>query len=288
MDTDRPWQVAQPCLSALVHLCSSVFIRGSFLPAEIFRVLYRAGVSLMPIVLASPLPSGTHPPMNDAASPSADLPAPDAVAPPAGPIRATISGGYRVRLLILALGLLAFAGWSLYDGIYAWPKKQAMYEDLQVFMEQHDDWQTRWSDHARAQGYPESVVKNPTKLKPLDKYDIATQYGMAAVCGPIGLWFAYCWFAAGRRYVEADERGVRTHANVDLTWTQIEKIEDDRWKSKGIAYLKYAGDQRILLDDWKFDRDATTAIYKLAESKMAGNQENREKPENQENPDKLP
>ncbi|MEM8781281.1 MAG: hypothetical protein AAGE65_00360 [Planctomycetota bacterium] len=207
-------------------------------------------------------------------------------APPTGPVRATIANGYRVRLLILTLGLLGFAGWALYDGAVAYPAAQAMYEDLQAFQEQHDDWQTRWPDYARQQGYGESVAKNPNKIKPLETHDIATQFVMMGVCAPIGLWFAWCWLAAGKRYVEADDRGVRTHAGVDLTWDQVQAIEDDRWKSKGIAYLRYldgeGDDHRVLLDDWKFNRDETTAIYKMAEARVRGGDATQESQETQE------
>ncbi|MEM1446241.1 MAG: hypothetical protein AAGF84_09315 [Planctomycetota bacterium] len=188
---------------------------------------------------------------------------------PTGPVRATIAKGYRIRLLILTLGLCGFACWALYDGAIGYPKKQAMYEDLEAFQAEHDDWQTRWADHARTKGYGEDIAKTPTKLKPLETHDIATQFVMMGICAPIGLWFGWCWLAAGRRYVEADDNGVRTNAGVDLTWDQVTAIEDDRWKSKGIAYLKHGDDQRVLLDDWKFNREETTMIYRIAESKVS-------------------
>ncbi|MEM9751917.1 MAG: hypothetical protein AAF916_00870 [Planctomycetota bacterium] len=204
---------------------------------------------------------------------------------PTGPVRATIAKGYRVRLAILALGLCGFAGWAAYDGAIGYPKKQAMYEDLEAFKEQHDDWQTRWADHARTKGYGEDIAKNPNELKPLKTHDIGTQFTMMGICAPIGLWFVWCWLAAGWRYVEADEQGVRANGGVDLTWDQVQSIEDDRWKSKGIAYLRYqkdgGDDGRILLDDWKFNRNETTAIYRIANAKVRGGetQESQETPE---------
>lgn len=188
-------------------------------------------------------------------------------------IRASIAKGYRVRLLILTLGLCGFGIYALYDGIYAWPKERAIYLDHQDFKEKHDDWQSRWQDYALEQGYGTKFARNPNAIDSRGGYDIPSQYAMAAVCLPIGLWFAWCWFAAGRRYVEADEQGVRTNGGVDVPWDQVQAIEDDRWKAKGIAYLKHAdkagGEQRILLDDWKFNREETTAIYKLAQAKVS-------------------
>lgn len=222
-----------------------------------------------------PNPADAHPPENPEVPDTP--PAPEAAEPETpepvdpGPHRATIAKGYRVRLLILALGLLGFMGWSLYDGFIKYPKQQVIWDDFTAFMEQHDDWQSRWPEHAKAQGYPESYHA-PNKVKERDDTDIYFQYGMAALCAPFGFWFAWCWLAAGSRFVEGDEHGVRTNKGVDLTWDQVEAIEDDRWKSKGISYLRYKDDQgnvgRVLLDDWKFERDPTVAIHKLAEANV--------------------
>ncbi len=206
---------------------------------------------------------------------------------PTGPVRATISKGYRIRLLVIGLGLLVWTGLSLKDGLLTYPKEQAIYNDLQAFKEQHDDWQSRWTEYALEKGYSKKHAENPNKVKSRAEFDTPSQFVMAGLCGPVGLYFLVGGLLAGRRWVEGDPNGVRNHKGVNLTWDQVNAIEDDRWKTKGIAYLRYdaqGGEGRLLLDDWKFDREATGAIYKLAVANVnPETQEIQETQETQEN-----
>lgn len=182
--------------------------------------------------------------------------------------RATISSGYRFRLLIIALGLTGFGVWSLYDGYVAYPKKIEDFQKLETYKAEHDDWQTSWQEYALAEGLPTNV----NDIKPLEAKDITTQYMMAAFCLPIGLWFLWGFVRAGGRWVEADEQGLRDNKGRDAAWSVITGLGDDRWKTKGIAYVEFVDPQgatgRILLDDWKFDREKTTAIYQQVLAKV--------------------
>ncbi len=218
--------------------------------------------------------------MNDA-PPASD---PAASATPTGPVRTTISNGYRIRLALIGAGLTGFGCWALYDGFIAYPRQNEIYAEFEQFKEDNDDWQTSWAAYADERGYQ----TNYNKLKQRGQIkDIAAQYLYAGLTLPFGLWFLYGFATSAGRWVEADDSGVRDSKGADLTWDQITGLDDARWKNKGIAYLSYdeAGTtKRVLLDDWKFQREPTDAIYKLAKARLSPNetQEHLETQETQE------
>ena len=176
--------------------------------------------------------------------------------------RATISKGYRIRLLLIALGLLFWTGLCIKDGFFTYPEQSRIYAELQQFKEDNPDWQQEWKAYAQERGYPTNV----NKVKERYEKDVLTQHLMTAGCLPIGLWFLWGWHRAGGRWVEADDQGIRNNKGQNAAWDAVTGVADERWKSKGIANVLFKDDQgqeqRLLLDDWKFGRDETQAIYK--------------------------
>ncbi len=209
--------------------------------------------------------------MNDTDQTPPTSPTPTNPSTPTGPIRSTISTGYRLRLGLMGLGLAGFGCWALYDGLVNYPQQNVIYAEFEKFKETHDDWQTSWAAHAEPLGYE----TNYNKLKKRGQTkDIYAQYLYAGLTLPFGLWFLSGFAKSFGRWVEADDRGVRNHKGVDVAWDQVTGMDDNRWKAKGIAYLRYdggtsGGEGRVLLDDWKFDRETTDAIYKLAKDKVS-------------------
>ncbi len=175
-------------------------------------------------------------------------------------IRATIRSGYRWRLAILALGLGFWTAYCAYDGFYAYPQDNQQYAALEAFKKDHPDWQAKWAEHAAQNDLPTNV----NSIKPRSDFDIYTQYIMGLITGPLALLAGITWLRTGSRWVEADADRLRTSAGIDAPLSSITKIDETRWKSKGIAHIHYthAGKAgRVLLDDWKFERQPTVDIY---------------------------
>ncbi len=184
--------------------------------------------------------------------------------------KATVSPGYRWRLGIIAIALLAFSGWFLYDGLVKYPELQRM--ELAFAQLQQDypgDWNSRWLTMAEEEGWP-----TETPEAPRSDWSIRTQYICAAITLPIGLIFLAGFVRASGRWVASDETGLSTSKGQRAAWDQIEAVDSSRWKSKGIAVVHYkaengggssggaSGAGRITLDDWKFDTPATKQIYR--------------------------
>ncbi len=174
-------------------------------------------------------------------------------------IRANIARHYLIRLGIIGLGAFGFGLWFLYDGAVGYPAKREIQLAYQQLKEQHpQEYPELWPKLARERGWPLEP-----QTEPLSEKDIMTQYIFAGITLPIGAFFLFGLLRNSRRWVEADDEGLRTSSGQRAAWDQIESVDKSRWQNKGIAFVHYRTNGqggRILLDDWKFDREPTNQI----------------------------
>jgi hypothetical protein len=174
--------------------------------------------------------------------------------------RATISPGYRWRLVLITLVMLGFGVYCLYDGYVAYPLQLEKYQTHQRIMDEYPQtYPQEWARHAAEQGWDERTPKKRTER------DIFTQFLMAGLVFPIGLFFLYKLIRENGRWVEMDERGLKANGGREVPWDAIQSLDDSRWKTKGIAYVHYrdgsgGGEKRLLLDDFKSQREPIKAI----------------------------
>lgn len=191
-------------------------------------------------------------------------------------MRADIRKGYLARPAIMALMLLGFGVAFLYDGFVAYPREHAMFttyadiRDAHTFSDGKYDVEaidTQWAAAATERGWPvEFTGDAPGELH--SGWDIPTQKVLGAVCLPFGLVVGFGFVRQIGRWVEADEQGLTASWGPRVTWEQITALDKARWKTKGIAYVHYrpsgsaggAGDQRLKLDDWEYEREPMQAI----------------------------
>ena len=218
----------------------------------------------------------TDPAVAEAADPQAT--APEAVADEpvdfSEPVRAEISSGWRWRPLVIGLGLLIWSGLCLKDALITYPEQIEAYQAVTAFKADNPDWVSTWPAFAEENGLPQ----NSNTIKERETFDVLTQWVMLAICAPIGLYCMYTWFAAGGRYVEADADGVRDNKGRGGTWSSIATVDDARWKTKGISKVTFnpghtGSADTVVLDDWKFDRDATRAIHNRVVSAHSGTEQ---------------
>ena len=205
------------------------------------------------------------------------------------PTRANIRSGYRNRLGLIALMVIAFGGYFVYDGAFAWPNQQRIFQTFEKIQKKHTDpvtgavneeWIEVWETTAKSNGW--SISKPPDKWNRSDQ-DIFMQFVYALFCFLIGGYFAYGWIAAGRRWIATDQDGIATHTGEKAAWEQIKDIDKTRWKSKGIAVVEYTDNgtsKSITLDDWKYETEPTTSILAEVEARTGlGRDENGPAPD---------
>lgn len=184
--------------------------------------------------------------------------------------KASISNGYRWRLGIIALMCIGWGLYCLYDGFIAYPAENAHYERYEAIKQAHPDtWRDEWDRLALENNLP----INPSELEHHEPWDIYAQYIMAAVTLPIGLLFGVAFMRAKSRWIAGDEQGLHTSWGQHAPWDAITSVDKTRWKSKGIAVVYYRdpagnGERRITLDDWKYEREPTTALVAAVDAKL--------------------
>ncbi len=187
-------------------------------------------------------------------------------------VRAKISGGYIWRPGVIGAMMLLFSGWFLYDGTIAYPLQQEIQSAYDKIKQDNPGdpivHAQLWAEHAQSKGWPTATPK-----KKVEDKDILTQKVIAGITAPVGIYFLGTFFLALGRWVEADEQGVRTNSGRQTDYASIKSIDKSRWQRKGIAVVHYGldgTDERILLDDWKFEREPTKRILAAIEERMPG------------------
>jgi hypothetical protein len=166
-------------------------------------------------------------------------------------IEARISKAYRRKLAFIGLILLAFGAWAGYDVLVVYPPQFTQYTAWQEHMED-------WPSYAQSQGWPEV---EPRRRVRSDFYF----NGALMLFIPIGLYFLANAVLASRRWVRADEQGIRTYRARQVAWDGIESLNNRRWISKGIAVVIYRDidgrRRRIVLDEFNFEAKPIRQIH---------------------------
>ena len=176
-------------------------------------------------------------------------------------LTAKISKRYLQWLGMVAVFCLGIALWFLFDGAITYPKQRVRaykYEELKK-ADRLDEWETIAADR----GWPS---KDPGEPK-----DSVAQFVLAALVGSPGLWCLCSLLRFRRRWIELNETGLRTSWGRQLEFGQIITLNKKKWKSKGIARIRYQRGgrrKRLVLDDWKYNSDETRAILREIEARI--------------------
>lgn len=173
--------------------------------------------------------------------------------------KATISPGYRWRLVLITFIMLGFGAYCVYDWQIGYPLKVEKFETYNEIKEQNpDDYPLVWKAYAEEQGWANKVPGRKTSQ------DVFTQLLMALITVPLGLFFLFKLVKENGRWVAMDEQGLTASGGHTIPWESIKSLDETKWKTKGIAYLHYAdangSERKILLDDFKQEREPVKQI----------------------------
>ncbi|MEM7626377.1 MAG: hypothetical protein AAF333_12345 [Planctomycetota bacterium] len=176
-------------------------------------------------------------------------------------VKATISPGYRWRLVLICLMMLGFGAYCIYDWQIGYPLKQQQYEEFtQIKEDNPKTFPEVWAAYAAERGWPTSS----SKLEDKSDVDILVQLIMALICVPLGLFFLFKLVRENLRWVAMDETGISASGGHRVAWDAIQSLDETRWATKGIAWLHYTDasgkEHRLLLDDFKSQRDPIKQI----------------------------
>ncbi len=210
-------------------------------------------------------------------------------------ITATVSKKHLLRLGFLSFFCVGLAGWSLYDGLVAYPAQQERqrepYAAFQKISKKYEEsgevgrWE-EWTALAEEKGWSKSEPE-----KPREQYEINLQFIMAALAGPVGLLFLTNLIRTLGREMEADETGITASWGPRVDFDKITKIDKKKWDKKGITKLTYQSDQgekKFTVDDFIFERPPTDEIMRLIEQQAGLDKIVNGKPEPEPKPKEEP
>ncbi|MBB6431727.1 hypothetical protein [Algisphaera agarilytica] len=179
-------------------------------------------------------------------------------------VKSTISSGYRWRLILITFIMLGFGAYCIYDWQIGYPKiKEIGLAYVDIKEANPDDYPQVWKEYASERGWKTTPPKKIKKASEYDK-DIFTQLLMAMITVPLGLFFLFKLVRENGRWVAMDENGITASGGHTMPWDSIKSLNEEKWKTKGIALLHYTdangSERKVLLDDFKQEREPTTAI----------------------------
>ena len=186
------------------------------------------------------------------------------------PAEARITKIWKNQKLGVALVLLVFSLPFFYDGTIGYEHKNQRYREWKKFADAPSD--AGWKQLAKERGWDaeewpayvrEHKLQNNLPEIPFPRAKIIEQFVCAALCVIFGAITLAYWASQKGRVVKTDADAVHTPAGTRVPFSAITGVGKKKWDAKGFATVRYEIDGRkgeFLLDDYKFDRDATHQI----------------------------
>lgn len=190
----------------------------------------------------------------------------------ADPISCPITPWYTKRMSLMTLMFVGFGLYFLYDGFIGYPKKNAIFDEHERFVEIQDerkafleegntssDWakireekgypqQDEWVDYALDKGFPEEP--------PEKRYSTTDQFFFGALCIGIGLAILGTMMLNKGKLLKADGISFTSPKGDRVLFSSAHRVDKRKWDNKGLAYVHYKDekekDQRAVIDDLKF------------------------------------
>jgi hypothetical protein len=180
------------------------------------------------------------------------------------PAEARITPIWNKQKFLVAVFLIGIGGWFFSDAAIGYPhsnERWTAHEELVKSGHESD-----WPAVAKSRGWTEKL---PHKY--YGKGDVIMQWvcgGFATVLGLLSL--AY-WLTQKGGVVRTDGEAVYSPAGTRIPFDAITGLGKKHWEQKGLATVLYQMDGRkgrFILDDYKFDREATHQILAEIEEKL--------------------
>jgi len=193
-------------------------------------------------------------------------------------IRAKSDPRFYLRFLLIGAVAIGFSLLCVYDGAIRYPKQREpalAYQELEERLKEEgrlDQLSQEWIQVVKQHNEnSDSAQDNWPTDKPKDEVDIQLQYVMAGVTGTIGLWMLLVVWRARGRWIEASGAGLTSSWGQRVDYARIVSLDKRQWRKKGIAKINYEDGnrkRRLVLDDYKYNRQATDTILRDLEAKI--------------------
>jgi hypothetical protein len=194
-------------------------------------------------------------------------------------LRANPESKFLLKYLLIGIGCLAFAAWSVYDGFIKFPgeiPRSEAWQKLESEMKLNPeatqtDKNNRWKEIAKENNWSPKQLGKDEQLSNL-KTKIIYQYIFIGLGLAIGLPCLLWYLKAKSSWIESTEDGLRSSSGQELKISQIQKFDKKKWEKKGIGVIHYlekdGSVEKFIVDDLKYDRKTTDEIVRWVESNI--------------------
>jgi hypothetical protein len=184
-------------------------------------------------------------------------------------IRAERDSRFYFRFLMIGLGALAFGLYCVYDGAIGYPGKQERALAYQKYVLDDKD-EDQWNAYAAERGWSNAYPGEPKEAEK-HEVDVQMQFWMAGACGLIAFFPLWSVWRSRGRWIELNKVGLTSSWGQSVAADQVVSLDKTKWRSKGIAVVKYNDGTRtrkFVIDDFKFKREATDKILAELEPRI--------------------
>ncbi|MEM9942467.1 MAG: hypothetical protein AAF939_12950 [Planctomycetota bacterium] len=187
-------------------------------------------------------------------------------------IRANTHNGFFLKYLLIGIACLAFAAWSLYDGLVKFPgqlPRAAAWEKLQLEVSA-DQLPDKWQEISAQNGWSNKRPKQE-ELTEAIQTKIVWQWIFLAIGLVVGLPLILWYLINKNTWVELNDGTITSSSGKQFKPDEVTKFDKKKWEKKGIGVVHYsnaAGKQTFVLDDLKYERVPMDRIVAYLESQI--------------------
>jgi hypothetical protein len=177
---------------------------------------------------------------------------------------AHVTSVWKKQKLFVALFLLAIGGWFYWDGFIGYPRSNERWlaHEQLVKSRREGEWAAVAKDHDWTDAVPHKFF---------GPGDIRMQWICGTFGALLGLVSLAYWFTQKNRVLRTDDQAVYSPAGTQIPFDAITGLGKKNWEDKGLATVLYqinGRKGRFVVDDYKFDYEATHQILDEIEEKL--------------------
>lgn len=189
-------------------------------------------------------------------------------------LRAIPEKNFLLKYLLIGIGCLGFAAYSLYDGLIAYPAKlpraEAFYKLKSDESLSPEELNAKWTAIATENGWsPKRLTKSEYPDQIRNK--IVFQWVFLAIGLGVGIPCLIWYFKNKGTWIEQTEDGLRHSSGKEVKISQITKFDKKKWLNKGIGVIHYedrGAAMKFVVDDLKYNRKTMDEIVCWLESQI--------------------
>ncbi len=184
-------------------------------------------------------------------------------------IRANTENNFLLKYLAIGALCLAFAAWSLYDGLINYPGKIPRSKAWKEIKEKYPEpeWGPKWRELSAEKGWNPKRPKKDESVEAIES-KIIWQWVFLAIGLGVG---APCilWYLKNKgTWVELSGEEITSSWGKGFKLDDVTKFDKRKWDKKGIGVVHFENEEGLstfVLDDLKFERDRMDEIVVAVE-----------------------